>query len=70
MRILSKRNNEEDKYSETNITELENSLEGRNSNFDQAKRVSKFIDTILKLLWQSRKKETIMKKNEESLGDL
>lgn len=37
MRILSKRNNEEDKYSETNITELENSLEGRNSNFDQAK---------------------------------
>ena len=26
MRILSKRNNEEDKYSETNITELENSL--------------------------------------------
>ena len=71
MRILSKRNNEEDKYSETNmITELENSLEGLNSNFDQAKeRISKFIDTILKLLWQSRKKR-MMKKNEESLGDL
>ena len=52
------------------ITELENSLEGLNSNFDQAKeRISKFIDTILKLLWQSRKKR-MMKKNEESLGDL
>lgn len=54
------------------ITELENSLEGLNSDFDQAKeRISKFIDRILKLLWQSRKKkETIMKKNEESLADL
>lgn len=52
------------------ITELENSLEGLNSNFDQAKeRISKFIDTILKLLWQSGKKR-MMKKNEESLGDL
>ena len=54
------------------VTELENSLEGLKSNFDQAKeRISKFIDRILKLLWQRRKKkETIMKKNEKSLGEL